>query len=82
MTHKIRCPFCLNHIEDAKPGKTTCSECSAEFEIDDRLECIFADISKMRFSVKVFVCMVCWLVEGDQNWRCVYCGAKLNSALQ
>jgi hypothetical protein len=43
VTHKIKCPFWLNHCVEAKPGKTTCPECSAECEIDDRGECIFDD---------------------------------------
>ncbi len=58
----LKCPFCLNHSVEAKPGKTTCPECSAEFEVDDRLECIFADTSKMRLPVKGFVCGYCGLV--------------------
>ena len=52
----LKCPFCLNHSLEAKPGKTTCPYCSAEFEVDDRVECIFADTLKMRLPVKgVFV---------------------------
>ena len=82
MTHKIKCPFCLKHIVNAKPGKTTCPECSAEFEIDDRLECIFADISKMRLPVHGFVCNACGLVQGHENDSCVYCGAELNTGFQ
>jgi hypothetical protein len=38
----LKCPFCLNHGIEAKTGKTACPECSAEFEIDDRLECGFS----------------------------------------
>jgi hypothetical protein len=56
----LKCPFCLNHRVEAKPGKTTCPKCSAEFEIDDRLECIFADNKKMRPPVKGSVCKVEW----------------------
>jgi len=55
----LKCPFCLNYSVKAKPGKTTCPECSAEFEVDDRLECIFADTKKMRLPVNGFVCRVC-----------------------
>jgi hypothetical protein len=40
--------ICQKHIVEAKPGKTTCPECTAEFEIDDMIECIFADTEKMR----------------------------------
>ena len=82
MTHKIKCPFCLKHSVEAKSGKTTCSECSAEFEADDKLECIFADTSKIRLPVNGFICRVCGLVQGDQNRACVYCGAGLDISLQ
>lgn len=82
VTHKIKCPFCLKHNVEAKPGKTTCPECSAKFEIGDRLECVFADTQKMRLPVNGFVCSVCGLVQGGQREKCLYCGAKLNSSLQ
>jgi hypothetical protein len=32
----LKCPFCLNHNIEAKPGKTTCPECFVEFEVGDR----------------------------------------------
>jgi len=82
VTHKIKCPFCLNHSVKAKPAKTTCPGCSAEFEVDDRLECIFVDPQKMRLPVNGFVCGVCGLVQGHENRSCVYCGAELNTGLQ
>jgi len=63
----LKCPFCPNHSIEAKPGITTCPECSAEFEIDDRLECIFINPSKLRLpmAVRGTVCGVCGLVQGD-----------------
>lgn len=76
------CPFCLNHNLEAKPGKTTCPECLAEFEIDDRVECIFADTSKMRLPVHGMVCGVCGLVQGDEVERCGYCGVNLGTIMQ
>ena len=82
MTNKIKCPFCLNRRIEAKPGKTTCAECSAEFEIDDRLECIFADTSKLRLPVNGHICSVCGLVQGDESGNCVYCGVELNMSIQ
>ena len=51
---------------ETKPEKTTCPECSAEFEVDDRLECIFADTKKMRVPVNGTVCGVCGLVA---DWK-------------
>ena len=67
---------------EAKPGKTTCPECSAEFEIDERLECVFVDTSKMRLPVNGFVCSVCGLVQCGENGNCVYCGEELNLSIQ
>ena len=78
----LKCPFCLQHSVEAKPGKTTCPEYSAEFEIDDRVECIFADTEKMRLPVNGFVCVVCGLVQGDQAKKCLYSGAELSTNLQ
>jgi hypothetical protein len=63
----FKCPFCLNHSVEAKPGKTTCPGCSAEFEVDDRVECIFAHTREIRLPVNGFVCGVCGLVQGDEN---------------
>jgi hypothetical protein len=78
----LKCPFCLNHRLEAKPGKTTCPECSAEFEIDDRLECIFANTQKMRLPENGMICGVCGLVRDDENSNCVYCGVELSIKLQ
>jgi hypothetical protein len=82
VTFNIKCPFCLNYNLEAKPGKTTCPECSAEFEVDDRSECIFVNTSRMRLSVNGFVCWVCGLVQTTEVERCGYCGAELTKTLQ
>ena len=79
---KIKCPFCLDHSVKAKPGKTACPECSAEFEVDDRGECIFADTQKLRLPVNGMVCVVCGLVQGDQAKKCFYCGNNLSNTIQ
>ena len=47
----LKCPFCENRLIDAKSGKALCSDCYAEFEFDDRFECIFADTEKIRGQV-------------------------------
>ena len=39
----LTCPFCLKQCIGAEPGKTQCPACNATFEIDDRVECVFAD---------------------------------------
>jgi hypothetical protein len=77
----LKCPFCLNHILEAKPGKTTCPECSAEFEVDDRLECIFADTQKMRLPVNGMVCGDSVLVQDNENRNCVFYDAELNTSI-
>ena len=78
----LKCPFCLNRSIEAEPGKTTCPECSAEFEVDDRLECIFTDTKKMRLPVNGFVCGACGLVQGVERGNCAYCGSDLNLSFQ
>ena len=77
----IKCPFCFNKIK-SKPGKTSCPDCSTEFEIDDRGECIFINTSKPRLTINGNVCMSCGLVQGEDNMNCLYCGARLSGRLQ
>jgi hypothetical protein len=52
-TNQLKCPFCWNHNIEAKPGKTTCPDYAAEFEIDNRLECIFINPNKLRLPMAV-----------------------------
>ncbi len=78
----LKCSFCLKNSVEAKPGKTACPECSAEFEVDDRLECIFADTQKMKLPVNGTVCGVCGLVQGGERGNCVYCGGDLGATMQ
>ncbi len=42
MDNFLKCPFCLSQSVEPKSGKSNCPECSAEFEIDDRMECILS----------------------------------------
>ena len=78
----LKCPFCLSQSVAAQPGKTTCPECSAEFEIDDRLECVFVNPKNPKLPVNGLVCVSCGLVQGTDNRMCVYCGTELRAALQ
>jgi len=78
----LKCPFCLTTSLEVKPGPISCPECLAEFEINDRLECIFVDTLRMKLPVNGFVCGVCGLVQGDENSNCMYCDAELSTTLQ
>jgi hypothetical protein len=62
-TQNLNCPFCENGFVMAKPGKTCCSVCETEFEIDDRLECVFADPDNVRLPLRGIVCSACGLVQ-------------------
>ena len=72
----------LSGIVEAKPGKTTCAECSAEFEIDDRVECVFVNTEKLRLPAKGIVCPFCGLIQNDDDKTCLYCGMWINSNVQ
>ncbi len=77
----LTCPFCLNQCIDAEPGKTQCPVCDAAFEIDDRVECIFADTENIRLPVNDIVCDSCGLVQGVNIKSCLYCGIGINTAV-
>ena len=76
----LTCPFCLNQCIDAEPGKTRCPVCSADFEIDDRVECVFADTDNIRLPVNGIVCGSCGLVQGVNRKSCLYRGIGINTA--
>ena len=73
------CLICLNSISDSNPGEKICSNCHAEFEIDDRGECMFVNPGKLRLPVNGTVCSVCGLVQGEGRDRCGFCGAALST---
>ena len=81
-THEhLTCPFCENWNVIVKPGKNKCPECRSRFEIDDRLECVFADPDNIRLPVKGVVCPSCGLVQGIERKACLNCGIELNTAV-
>jgi hypothetical protein len=82
MDNFLKCPFCLSQSVEAKSGKSNCPVCFAEFEIDDRLECIFIDPINLKLPVNRFVCRSCGLVQGYENRKCVFCGAELGATVQ
>ena len=78
----IACPFCENRYVMAKPGKVHCPMCDSEFEIDDRLECIFVDPDYLRLPAVGTICVHCGLIQAGENENCLYCGVKINTAVQ
>ena len=48
----IQCSFCIDGRIDPKPGKTACTDCHTEFEIDDRGECLFVDTDNLRLPIR------------------------------
>ena len=77
----LTCSFCLNQCIHADPGKTRCPVCDAIFEIDDRIECVFADTDSIRLPVNGIVCDACGLVQGRNRKSCLYCGIGINTAV-
>ena len=77
----LTCPFCLNQCIYAEPGKTQCSVRIAAFEIDDRVECVFADTEHIRLPVNGIICGSCGLVLGVNRNSCLYCGIGINRAV-
>jgi hypothetical protein len=75
------CPFCRETDIGNKSGQTVCPACKAGFEIDDRGECIFADVDRIRIPVDGQVCMVCGLVQDGKWGSCVWCGADFNKTI-
>ena len=78
----MRSPFCTSHCIKAEAGKAKCPECNSEFEIDDRLESIFANTDKLRLPAKGVVCGVCGLIQNRDSKNCLYCGIEINKTLQ
>jgi hypothetical protein len=78
----ILCPFCLNHRIEGNPGTIACPECNAEFETDDRGECVFVDIGNPRMPINGTACMGCGLVQSAENEACTYCGKTLSATTQ
>ena len=78
----IKCPYCSNNSIKSKSGKASCPDCNADFEIDDRNECIFIDTSNPRLPITGTVCMICGLFQGEGNVNCLYCGARISGRWQ
>jgi hypothetical protein len=73
----LKCPFCLKSLADSNPGEKICPKCQAEFEIDDRAECVFVNPDNLKLPVNGTVCRVCGQVQGEGRGRCGYCGGGI-----
>ncbi len=69
-------------LVESKLGKMKCLECYANFEYDDRMECVFVDTKDLRVQVHGTVCPQCGLVQGEDVQRCVYCAVGLSGTVQ
>jgi hypothetical protein len=74
----LKCPFCEEVCIDARPGEVRCPMCHSEFEMDDRLECIFVDPKKIKLPAKGIVCSLCGLIQEENVKNCPYCGMWIN----
>ena len=72
----------MNRKIEAKPGKTSCPDCLAKFEIDDRIECIFVDTDNPRLPIRGMICNLCGLIQNEKNEICMYCGERLHTTIQ
>ena len=78
----LTCPFCLNQCIQAEPGETLFPVCYATtFEIDDRVECVFADTNNIKLPVNGIICGSCGLVQGVNRKSCIYCGMRIKMAV-
>ena len=78
----LRCPFCPIQSIEAKLGATICPECDAQFEIDDRIECVFGNTDNIRLPAIGTICTSCGLIHAGSNQDCLYCGAVICTAVQ
>jgi hypothetical protein len=70
-----------NQSIKARAGATTFPECDAQFEIDDRLECVFGDTDNIRLPAIGAICTSCGLLQADSHQNCLCCVAVIFSAL-
>jgi hypothetical protein len=73
-----KCPFCASNNVRNESGALKCSDCLAEYEIDDRSECIFANTDDLRLPLKGTVCSNCGLLQGMDTDKCRLCGTPIS----
>ena len=69
-THAMKRPFCGNHHINNEPGKTSCLECYAKFEIEDTmvLYVMFVGSFKRRQAGHVLIVVKSYISHGDENF--------------
>jgi NMD protein affecting ribosome stability and mRNA decay len=79
MPHK-KCPFCASDNVQNESGRKKCRDCLAEYEIDERSECVFANTDSLSLPLKVrgTVCSHCGLLQDVDTARCRLCGTPIN----
>jgi hypothetical protein len=77
----LTCPFCSNQCIEPRQGETRCPVCDVAFEIDDRVECVFADTDDVRLPIYGIVCGSCGLVQSGDRKSCPYCEIGINAAV-
>ena len=77
----LTCPSCNTQSIEGKPGITRYPLCTAQFEIDDRAECVFVDTEDIRLPTFGTICASCDLIQAGEHQNCLYCGLKINKAV-
>jgi hypothetical protein len=72
------CPFCASGNLRNESGKMTCLDCLAEYEIDERSECIFANTEDLHLPLRGTVCPHCGLLQGVDTAKCRLCGTSIS----
>ncbi|WP_372678195.1 hypothetical protein [Desulfosarcina sp.] len=55
-----------------------CLDCLAEYEIDERSECIFANIDDLHLPLRGTVCRHCGLLQRVDTDKCRLCGTSIS----
>jgi NMD protein affecting ribosome stability and mRNA decay len=73
------CPFCDSCNVQDESGRKRCLDCLAEYEIDERSECIFANTDSLSLPLKVkgTVCSHCGLLQDVDTAKCRLCGTPI-----
>lgn len=77
----LACPFCGDSCILSKPGKVHCPMCYSRYEIDDRLECMFASTDDLKLPKSGTVCALCGLIQAGDNQNCLYCGLLIGTTV-